>query len=146
MRRAAGEDGTVLLLSLGFAALTLGLAAVVADVTAVFLARRSLAAAVDGAALYAAQAIDEEAVYTQGLVTDRLPLADVDRRVRTYRERNYGDVPGLTMSAALDGPTAVRVTGRRVVTLPVRVPGLPSAGRVTVTAEATAESPLLSPG
>ena len=61
------EDGTVLLLILGLVTLVALLVAVVTDVSALYLERRQLVAAADGAALAGAQKVNEARVYTEGL-------------------------------------------------------------------------------
>jgi len=63
LRSRRGDDGTVMLLTLGLTALVLGLVLTVADAGAVFVARRELASTCDGAATAAAQAVDVPAVY-----------------------------------------------------------------------------------
>jgi uncharacterized membrane protein len=61
-----GERGSIMILTLGFIVMCIMAVAVVVDASAMFLARRSLQAAVDSAALAGAQAIDREAYYHFG--------------------------------------------------------------------------------
>ena len=142
MRRdeATREDGSVLLLVIGFAGLLLVLVAVVADVSAVVLAKRNVASAADGAAVSAAQALDLDAVYAEGL-GDRLPLSTGDARTRVaaYEAQARGQQPGLRLALRLEGRTAV-VTGSRTVRLPFRLPG---TGPVRVSAVARSRAPVL---
>jgi len=67
-RRPSNDDnGSVLLLVLGLVVLAALFVTVVMDVSALFLDRRELIAAADGAALAGAQAVDEAELYTKGL-------------------------------------------------------------------------------
>jgi uncharacterized membrane protein len=135
--RPCGEDGTILLLSIGFCVMALLLVWAVVDASAVFLARRDLAAAVDGTAIAAAQEIDTQAVY-EGGATDDLPLASDEVRdtveavvARTY-PASEDPAQEITGGVSADGRSVV-VSGRRTV-------HLPGFGTVTVTARATAAS------
>lgn len=65
-RRRAGDQGSIMVLTLGFIVICVLAVAVVVDASTVFLERRSLQAAVDSAALAGAQAIDLEAYYERG--------------------------------------------------------------------------------
>ncbi|MCU1590672.1 MAG: Protein of unknown function rane [Frankiales bacterium] len=144
-RRPQGEDGTILLLVLGFAALLLVLVTVVVDVSAVILAKRGAASAADGAAVAAAQQLDQGAVYQNGL-GEAIPLSldDVERVVSTYGARAAEGQPGLQLTAGLDAAqTTATVTATRVVRLPFS--GWLGIGRVTVTAVAHARAPLVAP-
>ena len=136
MRR---DEGSVLLLVIGFAGVLLTLVAVVVDVSAVVLAKRSVASAADGAAVSAAQALDLEAVYGEGLGA-QIPLDAGEARARAaaYEAQARAQQPGLRLVLRLEGRTAV-VTGSRTVRLPFRLPG---AGQVRVSAVARARSPV----
>lgn len=131
--RARGDDGTIMLLTIGYVVLILGLVAVVVDVSAVLLARRSLAATCDGAALAAAQAVDTGALYTGGGGAQTLPLGAVQDAVSRY------PVPdGTRLTAGIQNDAQVTVSGRRTVRLPlVQFLGI---GRVDVVASAQAET------
>jgi Flp pilus assembly protein TadG len=144
-RRASGEDGTILLLVLGFAALLLVLVAVVTDVSAVILAKRGAASAADGAAIAAAQRLDEDAVYRNGLGVE-IPLSpeEVAQTVAGYAARAAEAQKGLQLTAALDeAQTTATVTATRELTLPFT--GWLGVGKVTVTAVAHARAPLAGP-
>ena len=81
------DDGTVLLLIIGLVTIAALLVAVVTDVSALYLERRELVAAVDGAALAGAQAVDEESVYRDGLpASGPVPLnvAAAEQAARDY--------------------------------------------------------------
>jgi hypothetical protein len=138
-RRARGDDGTVLLLVIGLAGVLLVAVAVVVNVSAVILAKRSLASAADGAAVSAAQALDEQAFYARGL-DGGIPLDPIEAadRVAAYRAGAAAGQPGLEMSVQVDGRTAV-VRASRTLTLPLAIL---SAGPVTVEAVARARAPL----
>jgi uncharacterized membrane protein len=135
--RPRGDDGTILLLSIGFCAIALLLVWAVVDASAVFLARRDLAAAVDGTALAAAQQIDTQGVYESG-ASDDLPLsaAAVRDAVDGYVSRTYPaneNVGQQITGEVTPDQHAVAVTGRRIL-------HLPGFGTITVTARATAVS------
>ena len=134
------DEGSVLLLVIGFAGILLVLVAVVADVSAVVLAKRSVASAADGAAVSAAQALDLDAVYDEGL-GEQLPLSTGDARARVaaYEAQTRGQQPGLRLVLRIEGRTAV-VTGSRTVRLPFRLPG---TGPVRVSAVARSRAPVL---
>ena len=141
MRRPEGkDDGSVLLLVLGFTGILLTLVAVVVDVSAVVLAKRSVASAADGAAVSAAQALDLDAVHSEGLGA-KLPLdtGQARARVAAYEGQVRAQQPGLRLVLRLEGRTAV-VTGARTVRLPFRLPG---TGPVRVSAVARARAPVL---
>jgi len=74
-----GDDGQLLLLVLVYALIAAALVTVVVDVSKAYLHRRSLVAAVDGAALAAANKPDLEAVYT-GSGGRVLPLSESGAR------------------------------------------------------------------
>jgi Flp pilus assembly protein TadG len=127
----------VLLLVLGFAGLLIVLVAVVVDVSAVILAKRNVASAADGAAVSAAQALDLDALRTEGLGA-QIPLSpdDARSRVAAYQAQASGQQPGLVLAVRVEGRTAV-VTGTRTVRLPFRLPGTEPV-QVTAVARATA--------
>jgi uncharacterized membrane protein len=133
-RRPRGDDGQLLILVAFFAVVLIFFVAVVVDVSAAFLTRRSLSGQADGAALAAAQSLDDPAFYAErgGTV---LPLGDVADVVDTYVATNF---PGTEVVSAVlvDGDTAVTVTLRRHLALPLSPPGY--EGGIDVTADATA--------
>jgi hypothetical protein len=140
--RWRGDDGTILVLTLGFAGILLVMVGVVVNVSAVVLAKRGVASAADGAAVTAAQALDVDALYERGLGAE-IPLsyADANSRVQAYADGARAGQPGLQLTLALDGDTAV-VEGVRVVRPPFPVLG---NGEVTVRAVARARAPVVAP-
>ncbi len=141
MTRSRGDDGTVLVLVLGLASVLIALVAVVADVSAAVLARRSLVSAADGAAVSAAQALDEERFYADG-IAQGVPLsADaVTQRVAAYEAAARLDQPGLRLAGTVEGGTTAVVSATRTVDLPLR--RWTGRGPVRLTAEARARAPL----
>jgi len=127
------------MLVIGFTIVLVVMVGVVVDVSAVVLAKRSVAAAADGAAVSAAQALDLDALYRDGL-RDQLPLdpAEASSRVAAYEAEAAAAQPGLRLSVQVDGRTAV-VTATRTVPLPFPVPGSP--GTVDVQSVARARAP-----
>ena len=107
-------------LVLGFFAVCLALVTVVVAASSVFLSQRALSAAADGAAVAAAGALDEQAVYA-GALGDALPLAqgDADKRVAEYVATAglHDRFRELGWYVATDGSTA-SVTLQAVVPVP----------------------------
>ena len=148
MRRksCADDEGTVLLLIVGLVAVVGLLVAVVTDVTALYLQRRDLVSAADGAALAGAQAVDEETIYTQGLPTSGpLPLDEDAARAAVHE---YLSVVGLTDRALTvrveTTSTTVSVSLGTIYDLPVASTAtLGVAGSAQVSASATARTAIL---
>lgn len=106
MSRLRGDDGSILILSLGFIVICVIAIGVVVDASTVFLARRELQARADSAALAGAQAIDLDAYYARG-PADRIALDP--GRVRAAVERQVRRAPG-------DGRlTGVSLNGEQVI-------------------------------
>lgn len=137
------DDGTILVLLLGFTAVLLLLVAVVVNVSAVILAKRGLASATDGAAVSAAQALDLDALYAGGLAGGRIPLdpGEAAARIAAYEAGARAGQPGLELRLArIDAGTTVVVQGVRSVRLPFgQVLGFRP---VRVEAEARARAPV----
>ena len=128
------EEGSILLLILGCVTIALLLVVVVVDVSAVFLARRSLASDADGASIAAAQTVSRQTVYANGAGSS-LPLDAVQSVVARYAAGSSSLVGSVQRGA--DGDVVV-VTGRKPVRLPfASVLGI---GPVTVTATSRASS------
>ena len=119
------DEGQLVLLVIGFTLIAALLVAVVVNVSRVFLYERSLASAADGAAVAAASALDESAVYedTGGLGT-RLPLdpGEAEKRVADYaaqtdlpaRFRDFGytvDVEADTVTVSFQARVDLRFIG-----------------------------------
>ena len=141
MRRPAGDDGSVLVLVLGMSALLLVLVAVVVDVSVAVLSRRSVASAADGAAVSAAQALDQQALYDRGLDAGvPLSAAAVADRVAAYEAVAAPGQPGLRLEGGVEGGVMAVVVARRTVRLPFSA----FLGRapVEVVAVARARSPV----
>ncbi|MDP9434179.1 MAG: hypothetical protein M3P93_02875 [Actinomycetota bacterium] len=135
-----GDDGSVLLLVIGLAGVLAALAVLVADVSVVLLAQRGVASAADGAAVAAAQRLDEDVLYDRGLGA-RVPLdpEQVQDAVRDYAVQVQPRT--LLRGHTPDGVTVV-VRAERSVPLPFgRHLGV---RRVTVRAVARATSPVLA--
>ena len=114
------------------------------DVSVAVLARRSVASAADGAAVSAAQALDQQALYDGGL-DGGVPLSveGVGERVAAYEAVVAPGQPGLRLAGDVeDGVTAV-VVAERAVDLPFS--GLLGRGPVDVVAVARARAPLAAP-
>lgn len=144
--KGRADDGQVALLVLVYTLISLSLVAVTVDATAVHLARTQLLDAADAAALDASDALDDAAVYRDG-VTDDLPLttASVLEQARTYLS-SY-DVPTRLDRVELgegtgstDGRSAtIELSGR--VRLPIAASVVAAwKGGVTVTVTSTARS------
>lgn len=138
------ESGSVLVLMLGFAVVAVLLVAVVADASALFLTRRSLAGSADGAAIAAVQQLDREALYT-GPPGEALPL-DSDRVLDAVRM--YVSAAGLddryedfeVVGVRTDAET-VSVTFRATRRLPFLGSFVGGADGIEIEATATARAP-----
>ena len=147
--RAGRDDGQVALLILVYALIALSLVAVVVDATAVHLARTQLLDAADAAALDAADAVDEEAVYAGGLAA-AVPLtsASVRDQAATYLSSyaapsHLDDVVLGARTGSPDGASAtVELRGR--VRLPIGGAVMATwRGGILVTVASTARTTLV---
>ena len=141
MTRPGEDDGSVLLLVMGLAVVLFALVAVVVDVSAVVLAKRSLSSSADGAAIAAAQQIDPVAA-AAGL-GERIPLDPglVADAVATYQADELPGQPGLQLTASLAGPDTAIVDATRTVRLPFTA--FLGVGATVVHAQSRARSPVL---
>ena len=73
MKHLSDERGSVLTLGLGLSLAALMVITVAVNISSVWVARHSLDSVADGCALAAAQAVDVQAIYRDG-VTSRIPL------------------------------------------------------------------------
>ena len=111
MKRLRSDQGSVLILSLGLIVVCVLAVGVVVDVSALFLARRSLQAQADSAALAGAQAIDVEAYYQRGAASGiRLEPTRVRSAVERFIRRSSADVR-LRSVALADDIVVVRLQG-----------------------------------
>ena len=111
MKRLRSDQGSVLILSLGLIVVCVLAVGVVVDASALFLARRSLQAQADSAALAGAQAIDVEAYYQRGAASGiRLEPTRVRSAVEQFLRRSSADVR-LRSVALADDIVVVRLQG-----------------------------------
>jgi uncharacterized membrane protein len=142
MRRSRGdEEGSILLLTLGFAVVALALVLVVTDASKVFLTRRSLVSVADGAALAGAQSLDRKAFYAGKSDTLPLDAAGAAAAVRAYIDeagpaQTYTDFE-LVSVAVTAGEVTVTVRARSLLPFGTYV-GHPDGVVVEATAHATA--------
>jgi uncharacterized membrane protein len=131
----------VLLLILGLVTLAAILIAVVTDVSALYLERRELVAAADGAALAGAQKVNEARVYSEGLPgSGPVPLDPraAEDAARAYLAESGVNIQQVTVDAT---PSTVSVTIAGEYRLPIasRVT-VGTSGTTTVSATATART------
>lgn len=144
--RLASDEGTVLLLIIGLVVVAALLVAVVTDVSALYLKRRDLIAAADGAALAGAQSVDEESIYLGGLpAAGPVPLDEraAEQAVRDYLAEAGLLGPRLKLEISTTG-TTVSVALATRVQLPIAstvTAGL--AGTAPVSASATARTAVM---
>lgn len=140
------DEGTVLLLIIGLVTIAALLVAVVTDISALYLERRALVAAVDGAALAGAQAVDEELVYRNGLPASGPVLLDelaAEQAARDYLA-NAGALGPTTEVKISASPTTVSVALATRVDLPVAsAVTAGSSGTALVSASATARTAVI---
>jgi uncharacterized membrane protein len=139
--RTAREEGSVLVLTLGFAVVIMLFVGVVVDASKLFLTRRALASVADGAALAAAQDVDVGAVY-RGTAGGSLPIsapravADVTRYVaEAAAQTGLTDLHVLAVQVDGTGVT-VSLGGRAMLPLVGVVTGTDNGVDITVTARA----------
>ena len=121
-----GEDGQVLLLVLAYATISISLVLVVVSASAVHLERKRLLEVADGAALDAADEVDESVYFPGGAEPGSVPLSD--RSVRDAVEE-YLDARGAR--AEFDDLTVHASTGS------------PDGRTAEVTLSATVQPPLV---
>lgn len=142
----ADDEGTVLLLIIGLVAVVGLLVAVVTDVTALYLQRRDLVSAADGAALAGAQAVDEATIYTQGLpASGPLPLDEAAARVAVHEYLSDAGLDGRSLAVRVETTsTTVSVSLSTTYDLPVaNTATLGVTGSAQVSASATARTAIL---
>ncbi len=143
--RRSGDEGQLILLVLAYAVIAALLVTVVVNVSKVYLNRRSLVAAADGAALSAANQPDLDAVYNGAGATLPLSPAGTGAAVRQYVRD--ADLAGRfedfqVVDVTTDGVT-VTVTLRAEVGMPfLNLLSDQYAGGYPVRAVARARSPL----
>ncbi|MFM1964564.1 MAG: hypothetical protein RL134_289 [Actinomycetota bacterium] len=92
MSRRGRDDGSILVLSLGFIVVCILALAVVVDASTLFLARRALQSQADAAALAGAQAINLDAYYAEGAASRiRLDPTGIRAAVERHARRDPGD-------------------------------------------------------
>ena len=104
------EDGSVLLFGVGLSIAALMITTVAINVTAIWNTRNVRDGIADGAALAAAQAIDSDAVYRDGIGT-RLRINENAARVRVRDYARAADVNGQLQQFSI---RAVTVSGTSV--------------------------------
>jgi uncharacterized membrane protein len=147
--RRRGDDGSISLLIVFYMLIAAAMVVVAIDASAFFLAQRGLSSVADGAAVSAAQALDEDALYA-GRAGDELPLdaAGVRAAVAGYlTDRELASTyPTLQVAeASTDGETVtVTLTYDKELPFLALVSALTNAipgGTVRVEVTAHARSP-----
>jgi len=142
VRRVVGNDaGSMIPLVLGLVLITTLLVTVVTDVGSMWLARRSLQATVDGAALAGSRAVDLAAIYA-GQSRGRLTL---DSSAAKQAVRDFVAISPSTRQLRSFRVTAIRVSGSTItvrVQATIRPPfiSLLSSRDVQIVAQASAET------
>lgn len=105
--RASHDDGQILPLVLAYTLIAFTLIIVVVDISAVHLQRQRLFSLTDGAALDAADALDESRFYGEGAVDREAAVPLTDRSVRSSVERYLATAAPLARLEAVapDQPT-----------------------------------------
>lgn len=127
-----------MVLVLGFCVVLIGLVAVVVDVSVVLLNQRGVASAADGAAVAAAQRIDQGTFYREGLEA-AVPLS-ADEVAQTVSAYQGAVRPATSLRGRVEGGVTVVVEGSREVELPFS--RYLSGGSVTVRSTARATTPV----
>ncbi|GEK78847.1 pilus assembly protein TadG-related protein [Agrococcus baldri] len=136
-RIACEEQGSTLLLTIGFAALALSLIIAVAAATSLLIERRRLFTVADGAALAAAEAFALEQVRFDGTgATPELADRAVDRAAAEWAARAAGDLAQLRVDGAAADARSATVTISSAWRPPVVSLLLPEGIRLDVTSTA----------
>lgn len=117
-RPEPNDEGQLTLLVIGFTMIAAMMIAVAIDASVVFLARQRLASQTDGAALAAAQRMDDGRYFGTDQCFESLPVAQgaVDEVVADFAK------DGVSLAGAaveVDGGPGVVVHGETVVRLPI---------------------------
>ena len=104
------EDGSVLLFGVGLSIAALMIATVAINVASIWTTRNILDGIADGAALAAAQAIDSDAVYREGIGT-RLRISENTARTRVQQYVQAADIRSQVQQFSI---RAVKVSGTAV--------------------------------
>lgn len=130
----ADERGSVTVMTIGFLVVIALLLAVVVNATAAYLQRQEVANLADGAALAAADGLDEAAFYANQRV--ELDAASARALVGDYLA---GEEVSSVRVGVVDGTVTVRL--ERVVALPLTPPGWPDRTRVSAEASSQLREP-----
>lgn len=134
------DEGSVLLLGIGWLVTCVLALVVMIDISAVFLQRQQLQATADAAALAGAQGIDVGAYYRDGASAQtRLDPATVSQRITAHLQGSRAATvhPGLAVTSAATDGVSVRVAMSRSLTLPI-LPPLISLDSPRISVESTA--------
>lgn len=138
-RLASEEDGSTLVLTIGFAALALALILAVAAATSLLIERRRLFTVADGAALAAAEAFALEQVRFDGTeATPELADAAVDRAAADWASAAAAGLLGVRVDGASADDRSATVTVSSAWRPPVVSIFLPEGLRLDVTSTARA--------
>lgn len=105
------DEGSVLIFGIGLSIAGLMIATVAVNVASIWITRNTLDGIADGAALSAAQAVDSEAIYRQGL--DRTLF--LNERIARKKVREYVDAAGVRTQVEQFTIRSVVVTGKSVM-------------------------------
>lgn len=127
---------------IGFMLVLLLTIAVATDASAAYLRRTGLDTVADGAALAAAEALDEPLAYEQGIGADAahgpaLDPASAASQVEAYLRATgaYARFPGLRVGSRVEGDQ-VFVSVSAPLDLPLRIPGSPDRVSIRSTGSA----------
>lgn len=140
LRRLCKEDdGSTLVLTIGFAALALALILAVTAATSLLIERRRLFSVADGAALAAAEAFALEQVRFDGsAATPALTRSAVGRAAVEWTSRAAGELTGVRVDGATADARSASVTVSSTWHAPVVSIMLPEGIRLDVTSTARA--------
>jgi uncharacterized membrane protein len=135
------DRGSMIPLVLGFLIITTMLVTVVTDVGSMWLARRSLQAAVDGAALAGSREVDLGAIYSgrsRGPLTLDVPAASA--AVRRFMTENPSSRQFRSLRLTRVQVSGSTVSVRAQATIAPPFLSLFNSGQVVITAAASAET------
>jgi hypothetical protein len=105
------DEGSVLVFGIGLAIAGLMIATVAVNVASIWITRNTLDGIADGAALSAAQAVDSEAIYKQGLDG----TLHLNERIARNKVREYVEAAGVRTQVDQFAIRSIVVTGKSVM-------------------------------
>jgi hypothetical protein len=112
-KRLSGDDGSILLFGIGLSIAGLMIAAVSINVASIWVTKNVLDGIADGAALSAAQAVDTNSIYRNGIGKN----LRLNERIAKTRVRDYVTASGARLQVKEFTVRSVKVSGTAVTVI-----------------------------